>query len=823
MEYSKRAYNVYRAYGVIQDGVLREERAPGTARETVRGLSDLLEFRPAPSSQSVRAEATGSPLFTAHSCSGDNMQTCFVHKNTAKNEGTCTANMGVREQVHPFSPPVSPQTIHPTGELRLKGDGGVRPPQASTINAELRVIDLCNEEETVVHEPQQAKSSREGFRSRLRAPRAGRALALASTNAKGSPVRLHERSPILSGDLPSKSLAPPPPILTQSAHRKEAWKEGRGDEEPQRSGREQCDDEPEFLISEASSGETDIDSNESGTVGYGAAVISTKELRDRNGRIERPCSKSEGTETQKSGASVYSDHELPRTEFPRKYDDERSRRSSVATSSSGSIVSQRKLNEEHPDTEISTCQRTRRFIDGAGCIPMEAATHAHLPRLRSCRPLEASNCNEQGDSRQHVSRDERVSHSQTGALVMPAKSESEGASRGCLYLDEDGGTEDTESMSHRNNGVVDDSSKARDQEAFVWFGQPDTPPTRQSNESRDTRAVPRADVPQQDGQTSSHRQQLLKARLLLQMEVRRQRNIIEHAFQQREEEGRLRRARLGAEVLKGIRALRASCNPSARAPRPLISPRTHPPSREPVPLTHAGVVEHALEKAHGVAENEREAEHLRRNTHGASDNELEEECMMGKAHRIADNGRQAEHLLGGTHGVAQNARDPKHLPRKTHDVAEDARLDHPERSIKAWGFGPVDHRANVVKETSSELALDNGAPVEASSRGSSIAPVPTRPMEPLPRSGANNPWRQVGRQVQQEGTKTTRAPTPPSISFDVAMDDVSGERVGLSGGTSEEQARRQERYKALRTRKLAEAEVSTFRDVCARISHIAVT
>lgn len=828
-EYSKRAYNVYRAYGVIQDGVLVNERPPGTAHETARGLSfssDLLDCRPAASPPSVRAAVTRSPMLLPHKCRGDSMQTGLVRKDTVENGGTCTSNMGVRELVQPFSPPTSPQIPLPTDEQLLKGDGSAPPPQTSTTNADLRVIDLCDEEETVAHKPQEAKLSPRGFRSRLRAPRAGRALALTSANAKGNPIRRCAQSPILGGDLPSKSLAPSPPILTQSAHIKEAWKGEERVEEPHRNRSERCQDEPEISFSEGSSGETDIDSNESGTLGDGAAIISRKELRDGNGRMESPRSKRESRKYHKSDVSVYSDHELRCTEPILFDDDERGRRGSIAASSDGSVCSQRKRNNERPYTETSTSQPTGRSIDSGECMPTAAATQAHSPRLKSCRQLEASNSYGPGDGRSQVSRIERISCGQTGALAVPEKIFSQDDSRGVFHLDEGGGTEDAESMGDNRSGrpinaVVDDASEERDQEAFVWFGQPDTPPTRQLNYNRENRAVPSADVPEQAARTSPHRQQLSKARLLLQMEVRRQREIIEHAFQQREEEGRLRRARLGAEVLKRIRA-RDSSNPSARAPLPLIPPRTHPPFREPEPVTYAGAAEYALGTARGVAENEREAEHFLSKTHGASAIEPEEVYVLRKAHGIAENGRQTEYLQGGTHNVAQNAREPECSLRKAHDIAEGALSDHPERTIKAWGFGPVDHHANVVKEAPFDLTPDMGASVEASTRAAPIAPVPTKPTEPLPRSAVDNRWRQVGRQVQEEGIAAIRAPTPPSISFDVAMDDVIGEKVGLSGGASEEQARRQERYKALRTRKLAEAEVCTFCDDYARNSHIVV-
>ena len=793
---------MYRAYGVIRDGVLGEERARGP----VRGLSfssDQLEFHSATCSPSVLPEATRSPLFTPHRCSRDNMQTSLVRKDTEENEGTCTANMGVPEQVQPFSPPVSPRI-----ERLSKGDGSVPPPH-STINAELRVIDLCYEEETVMHKPQQEKPSPEGFRfrSRLRAPRAGRVLVLAAANAKGNPIRQRERSPALSGGLSGKSLEPSPSILTQSAHRKEAWKEEKGKAVPERGGREHRENEPGFSFSEASSGETDIDSNESGTAGYDAAVIPTKEFNDGKGtgRMER--SRSEGREDRKSVASMYSDHELPYSEFPREIDDDdRSRRGPISASSDGSLSSQRELNDKRLCIEMSTSPPTGILIDSGECTPIPAASRAHSPRLRSCRPLEARNCYKQGDSRSQVSRIERTSCSQTGALAMPVKPLPQDTTRGGLHLGGNDGKEDSGSGRPTKDGV-DAANKARDQEAFVWFGQPDTPPTRQPNECRDdNRAVPSPDGPQQDDRTSPHRQQLSKARLLLQMEVQRQRELIEHAFQQREEEGRLRRARVGAEVLKRIRFLRADCSPLASAPLPSSSPRSDPPSRESKPSRKDSELRYALEQAHDIAESERGVGDLPTKALGASNSELAGEHVLIKSHGIAENGRQAEYLLGSTHVVAENAHVPDHFPRKTKGESEGARSDHPERTIKAWGFGPVDHDANIVKEAPFQLTPDMGASVEDYRRGAPIAPVPTRPAEPLPPSEVDNLGRQVGRKVQ-EGIAATKAPTPPSISFDVAVDDFSGEQAGLSGGTSEERARRQERYRALRTRKLAEAEV----------------
>lgn len=836
-EYSKRAYNVYRTYGVIQDGVLGDERAPGTtpgtARGTARGVSfssDLLKFRQSISSPVAQAEAVRSPVLSPHRCSGDIKRTCHANQRTVEKEGGCTANKGVSELVHIFSPPVSPRLLPPAGEHLFNGDGSIPPPRASTSDAELQVIDLCDSEETVAHKPQQSKSPLQTFRSRLRAPRAGRALALACANAKGNAFRPRDKPTPFGGDFSRNSRATSPPIMTQSVHIKEAWKEKECDEEPLRNVGERCQEEAEFSFSEASSDETGIGSNERGTVGYDASINSAKDSRDRNDRIERQQEKSDFREDRRSSTSavVHPDHELPPTEFPRTGDDDdSSRQCAVATGSDRSVYTQRALNEQRSCTEISTSQPTGKYHDSGARIPIAAAIQAHSPRLKSVRPLEDSSRCEQRASRSKVSRVERVTCGQTGALAVPVTPMSQNGSRDGLYLDEDGRREDAEPLGDSRSGglikgIVDGARKSRDQEAFVWFGQPDTPPTRQESERRHGRGVTSTGAMEQASRSSPHQRHLLKARLLLQMEVRRQREIIEYAFQQREEERRVRRARLGAEVLKRIRALRANHKQSPKASVPPGSPRTRLPFGELKPSTRADEVECALGKVNGVADNERGPKPLLGKTHGVVGNVLEEERVQENAHGVAENVRQTESLLGRTVGVIDNAREPEYLPQKTHDATEDARPDHPERTIKAWGFGSVNCPATVVKETPFQLAPDMVAvaSVDGSGRGEVVAPVPTRPTETLPRSAVDNPWRKAGRQVQKEGIVATRARTPPSISFDVAVDDVSGEQAGIAGGTSEEQARRQERYKALRARKLAEAEVRTFHDDCAHLSHM---
>lgn len=97
------------------------------------------------------------------------------------------------------------------------------------------------------------------------------------------------------------------------------------------------------------------------------------------------------------------------------------------------------------------------------------------------------------------------------------------------------------------------ASPLGDDNAFVWFGEPDSPACHQSTENVEVKVA--ADAKGR-GQTCILQHQRNKAKLILEMHVRRQRSMIECALRARERSWRIRRYKLGAEVLLKFYALR---------------------------------------------------------------------------------------------------------------------------------------------------------------------------------------------------------------------------------------------------------------------------
>lgn len=335
--------------------------------------------------------------------------------------------------------------------------------------------------------------------------------------------------------------------------------------------------------------------------------------------------------------------------------------------------------------------------------------------------------------------------------------------------DKTGDVEPTE-----EGGLGETGKALDDNEEFVWFGQPDTPLGRQSAEDETTRGVDKegetavavrtaAEV-QSCQNYSPRRQQRSKARLVLQMEVRRQRDIIEQAFQAREEEGRLRRARIGAEVLKRIQGLlhRRSCSP----PEAQTAPSHSRPVQQPT-LTRP---------------------------------------------EPSNNADQARKLQVAAHRAEETT------------VTSPS---HPEIAVKAWGFPPaiVDHRVEnpAVKAVQPEVLVPDITPSEGAvtvgrvSAADNLAPEPQPKRVPGEVAAADNPWGRVVSRQQAElesHVPVKTEPMPPPISFDVEANAFRDGAGRLDGGTDQEKeqekARRQARYEALRARKMAEAEVGWF-------------
>lgn len=108
----------------------------------------------------------------------------------------------------------------------------------------------------------------------------------------------------------------------------------------------------------------------------------------------------------------------------------------------------------------------------------------------------------------------------------------------------------------KSTGPEAESTPMGVNDAFVWFGEPDSPACHRSTESVEVAADARGTGTTRRGQTCILQHQRNKAKLLLEMDVRRQRNIIECALRARERSRRMRRFKLGAEVLMKFYALR---------------------------------------------------------------------------------------------------------------------------------------------------------------------------------------------------------------------------------------------------------------------------
>lgn len=102
-----------------------------------------------------------------------------------------------------------------------------------------------------------------------------------------------------------------------------------------------------------------------------------------------------------------------------------------------------------------------------------------------------------------------------------------------------------------SNDIEHLTPSREDDDAFVWFGEPDSPTCHRSTENVEVAADTRG-----RGQTCHLQHQRNKAKLILAMDVRRQRSIIECALRARERVWRMRRSNLGAEVLMKFYALR---------------------------------------------------------------------------------------------------------------------------------------------------------------------------------------------------------------------------------------------------------------------------
>lgn len=763
-EYSKRAYNVYRAQGVIQDGAELNDypASEPTANDLSMSARQLrcLPAPPPPASQAnILHEASRSKTFPADD----------VDQHGGGRKECGPVGVGARDAVMPFSPPPSsPQFLRPeVGEehsLNRSGKNSAEPP-APRSGHELRVIDFSEVEDVdvVAHKPDKpASSPSEKFRSRLRAPRAGRALALASANVcdkRGS--RQKETSLGFRRDVSGKELLPPPPpssgTTTVPPRRKEAWTKER----------EEAGHEPEMAYSTGLVGAAleVSDEDADGIVAHSSGAFTKKAMEYSEGSRGKQGSACEG----------------------RNSTQDMEEQTSVAVGIGGGrgSGSEHSFGEEHAnDAEISKGWP----MDRSGCSPTTSPAPSVSPRLKGTTPRTTTGgCRRRCDKTEsHAPRLQGVSASNASlptllVATLPLNTRVQG-----LHRSRNGDHGDVDEVSTGREGTGD-PRKAPDNEEFVWFGQPDTPsgcqPEKDFRNTREARvgdgdeggspaaaaappgegAAPpgegaaRATVDLAFGPLNSyrHQQQQAKAQLLLQMEVRRQRAIIEKAFRAREEGRRVRRARIGAEVFKRIQDLRRR-----RSPSPSTTPIAPPTSGPKQPSSPA-----------------------KQESSITDDQEREPQEAM---HRVQD---------------AAAASPPR-----------------AEKAVKAWGFRPA-LAENTTKAVQPERLVPGATPSEGVVSVGQVPPVetlaPAPPIEFAHRGAApaENPWRRVvSRQKQPElesPSPAKREPTPPPVSFNVEANAVGdgAERPGGGVSLEQEKARRQERYEALRARKMAEAEV----------------
>ncbi|CAM9253119.1 unnamed protein product [Pylaiella littoralis] len=787
-EYSKRAYSVYRTHGVIQDESGPDDHRPPESAAHELSLSvNQLYRRPALSPPAghlgMVASSTIPPCETSSSMTGP---ADGVSIGTLGRKEFGLVNVGVREPVRPFSPPpASLQTLECQSEGKHPSStGGKRPAVVVTPgnDDDLRVIDLSEAEDVALNKPDKQASPREGFRSRLRAPRAGRVLALTSAHARGNHgCRQAERSRNFRRDLSDSQFLPTSPPATATAvptRPKEAWtKEGQQQHDLHAMpGRH----EPELACLRPTGGTALIFSDEDDDDGVFEhsdsalkKAMAPSRPRDSKSRPSQQLGKSRKAKKERSflasevgvqmGGNIIG-RESHQRESSTGLDLDRQEKSE--DSSDGECT-----NKARTSKERSTCRSTA--VDG--CNPISTTAAGISPQRQANTTRTTKIHRKQGDGVQpHVSCLERVSGGEPSVNTVLAEPSLLDTGVTDLHRSRNGKT--------AKGGDSGDTVASPDNEEFVWFGEPGAPLGRQPAgkieattrfaKERETAAEAAAEAaagaavasePQfdQHSSTSRQQQQRAKAQLVLQMEVRRQRDIIERAFRAREEEGRLRKARIRAEVLHRIKSLLHRRSPS-------------PPEAETAPFPNAPSAQQA--------------------THGSKPEPPstadQVKTPQVPAHRAAE----------------MSATSPP----------------HPETDVKAWGFGPAivkypAENTSSVKAVQPQVLVPEVAPpdgaiaVRTLSAGDNQTPESQSEGAPDDTVAAENPWGRVVSQTQAEHKGRVPGktePIPPPISFDVEANDFRDGAGWLDGGTNQgqEKARRQARYEALRARKMAEAE-----------------
>ncbi|CAM9495431.1 unnamed protein product [Ectocarpus sp. 8 AP-2014] len=768
-EYSKRAYSVYRTHGVIEDRAEPDEYlAPETKsfHQLSRSANQVYDHR-----------ATASPaideLDMMASSSEKNSDGAGTTASAAMEAGTKELRgteigpvvMDIRsDPVTPFSlPPVSPQLLRPTGRRSPPTSDEKRTAFAATSDSDRQNLGVCEADDVASHITKTEKMTppSEGLRSGLRAPRAGRNLGLTSSDARRTPGDHREgRLTGFRGDMRGSESPPPPPATTTVPTRpREAWAEEQTIVQ-QHDDRNLEEDRQDPGLSGTPAG------------GGAAGVVSDENGDDHSDRASaapnKPVTPSDGTNGQRRARRQANKSKGPRRARKEGAATVREARVGYDTEKGSRGGNCAPLDPPRNDEHAREVERSGggggrskgKSTTVAGCVPITTLASAD-----SGRPKAETHQSQADGVEIHALCLESVPG---GASDMaPAPVEPPPPVTGADGLDRVG-TGLTNGAGSAEGHVLGGAGNPSENHDFVWFGQPDTPQRQQPNEGDETgtevasaknAAGAAAVVAQQTGRnlsscsSSSSQQHRSKARLLLQMEVRRQRDIIERAVQAREEERRLRRARIGAEVFKRIKHLcqRRTSSPPARSS---FSPAQQLPPHKSAPP--------------------------------------------------AENGQMSDLQVPGDRAERTTVASPS----------------HPEMYVKAWGFRPPEVIGHLTEVTPVKaIQPDIGAPKKAIAVvGKETTLDVLVPAPPAEREGArgvataaDNPWRRIVSQQEThlEGyVPAKREPTPPSVSFNVDVDGFGGRAERLDGVLSREQdkVRRQERFEALRARKLVEAE-----------------
>ncbi len=772
----------------------------------IQGEAELGDYRaPEPTAYNLRLSANqlhcsathppASSLMTVSPGTSSNNKTPangLVSEHNAERKECVPVGVGVREAVVPFSPPsVSPQQLT-TRQLeqghRSNGHGesfaeAVEAVEATAVpspteDQELRVVDVSEAEGDIVasHLPDKPTSpAGAGFRSRLRTPRAGRALALASANARGNCGRCRgETSLGFRRDVSACELRPPPPPATITAataapaRPREAWtKEGRGVGHQLDGAEDGRKSKPASLRASDGASVVGSDDDEDGVAARSGAPPK-EAIRPGEGRGgKRRPARQQARAKQDAGGKYRTatklggqvgggcDRNIHRYEGSPRLETDMQLNSQH--SSGSKLASEAELSKERP-------MEWPAADDESPPVNTPAPGNS-TPSMAKTIPT-AKNRGRRGiDAPLNVPRFQ-VSGRQASAATAQSKSPSVDGGAVGLHRSRSTGKAGDERLA--TSGGLGDAGKAPSNESFVWFGQPETPPGRGSPGGVGT---PRGAGGEEEDASSPTRRQISRALFCLQMEVRRQRALIDQAFQAREEERRLRRARAGMEAFMRIKDLRArrSARPPA-ASRVSSNNNSRCPARQQPPLAEEGP--------------------------------------------SASGGVQAK----------EGPRTPAPSPPR------------PKTTVEARGLQTATTESSASEADRPDLPTPAAAPLEGGGRGvvggegtATIArgqpPAVDHPVQEEPReenevaprvpAAADNPWRQVvsARWPQPDGgaPRARREPTPPPVRFDVEASAFRDRAAGAGGGgvvsQEQEKARRQERYEALRARKMAEAEV----------------